>query len=80
MQTLTTAAEANLLKYKELVHKITPVEQERWEAIKAIFAKNNKLNGLGGQNQMSQVLSQMMDFTENLEGIKEVLRKGLARD
>jgi hypothetical protein len=44
-----------------------------------IFAKNNKLNGLGGQNQMSQVLSQMMDFTENLEGIKEVLRKGLSK-
>ncbi len=79
-QTLTTAAEANLLKYKELVQKLTPLEQERWENIKQIFAKNNKLNGLGGQNQMSQVLSQMMDFTENLEGIKEVLRKGLARN
>ena len=78
-QTLTSAAEANLLKYKELVNTITPEEQQRWEDIKKIFAKNNKLNGLGGQNQMSQVLSQMMDFTENLEGIKEVLRKGLAK-
>ncbi|KQC32215.1 ATPase AAA [Nonlabens sp. YIK11] len=78
-QTLTSAAEANLLKYKELVNTITPEEQQRWEDIKKIFAKNNKLNGLGGQNQMSQVLSQMMDFTENLEGIKEVLRKGLSK-
>ncbi|MGJ8683826.1 MAG: DNA repair ATPase [Nonlabens sp.] len=78
-QTLTSAAEANLLKYKELVKTITPEEQKRWEDIKVIFAKNNKLNGLGGQNQMSQVLSQMMDFTENLEGIKEVLRKGLSK-
>lgn len=78
-QTLTSAAEANLLKYKELVNTITPEEQQRWEDIKKIFAKNNKLNGLGGQNQMSQVLSQMMDFTENLEGIKEVLRKGLVK-
>jgi hypothetical protein len=78
-QTLTSAAEANLLKYKELVHTITTDEQQRWEDIKGIFAKNNKLNGLGGQNQMSQVLSQMMDFTENLEGIKEVLRKGLSK-
>ncbi len=79
-QTLTSAAEANLLKYKELVNTITPAEQQRWNEIKAIFAKNNKLNGLGGQNQMSQVLSQMMDFTENLEGIKEVLKKGLSKE
>lgn len=78
-QTLTSAAEANLLKYKELVKTISPDEQQRWEDIKTIFAKNNKLKGLGGQNQMSQVLSQMMDFTENLEGIKEVLKKGLAK-
>ncbi|AGC76594.1 ATPase involved in DNA repair [Nonlabens dokdonensis DSW-6] len=78
-QTLTSAAEANLLKYKELVKTISQEEQQRWEDIKGIFAKNNKLNGLGGQNQMSQVLSQMMDFTENLEGIKEVLRKGLGK-
>ncbi|GAK92219.1 hypothetical protein JCM19298_2707 [Nonlabens ulvanivorans] len=78
-QTLTSAAEANLLKYKELVKTISLEEQQRWEDIKGIFAKNNKLNGLGGQNQMSQVLSQMMDFTENLEGIKEVLRKGLSK-
>jgi hypothetical protein len=79
-QTLTSAAEANLLKYKELVNTISPAEQQRWNEIKTIFAKNNKLNGLGGQNQMSQVLSQMMDFTENLEGIKEVLRKGLTKE
>jgi len=78
-QTLTSAAEANLLKYKELVQTITPEEQQRWQDIKGIFSKNNKMNGLGGQNQMSQVLSQMMDFTENLEGIKEVLRKGLSK-
>ncbi|WP_405350780.1 DNA repair ATPase [Nonlabens sp. Asnod3-H03] len=78
-QTLTSAAEANLLKYKELINTITPEEQQRWEDIKGIFAKNNKLSGLGGQNQMSQVLSQMMDFTENLEGIKEVLKKGLSK-
>jgi len=78
-QTLTSAAEANLLKYKELVQTITTEERQRWNDIKGIFAKNNKLNGLGGQNQMSQVLSQMMDFSENLEGIKEVLKNGLSK-
>lgn len=78
-QTLTSAAEANLLKYKELVKTITSEEQQRWNDIKTIFTKNNKLNGLGGQNQMSQVLSQMIEFTENLEGIKEVLQSGFAK-
>jgi len=28
---------------------------------------------------MAQVLSQMMEFTENLEGIKKVLEKGLEK-
>ncbi len=77
-QTLTSAAEANLLKYKELINNLSDTEQQRWNEIKAIFQKNNKLKGLGGNN-MSQILSQMMEFTENLEGIKEVLRKGLEK-
>ncbi|GAB5563547.1 MAG: DNA repair ATPase [Winogradskyella sp.] len=75
-QTLTSAAEANLLKYKELSNSLTEEELQRWEVIKTIFAKNNKLNSLGGQNQMSQIIAQMADFTDNIEGIKEILRKG----
>ena len=76
-QTLTSSAEANLLKYKELISALTTDEQERWESIKTIFLKNNKLKGLGNKNEMAQVLNQMMAFTENLEGIKEVLQRGL---
>ncbi|KAB1154649.1 AAA domain-containing protein [Tenacibaculum aiptasiae] len=76
-QTLTSAAEANLLKYKELISALTNEEKERWDDIKKIFLKNNKLNGLGNKNEMTQILSQMMAFTENLEGIKSVLQKGL---
>ena len=75
-QTLTSAAEANLLKYKELSNSLTEKELQRWEDIKVIFAKNNKLNSLGGQNQMSQIIAQMVDFTDNIEGIKEILRQG----
>ncbi|WP_299109274.1 DNA repair ATPase [uncultured Tenacibaculum sp.] len=76
-QTLTSAAEANLLKYKELISSLSEEEQTRWNDIKKIFVKNNKLNGLGNKNEMAQILSQMMAFTENLEGIKSVLQKGL---
>jgi len=78
-QTLTSAAESNLLKYKELGNLLTPEETERWQAIKTTFVKNNKLKGFGNANEMTQVLAQMMQFSENLEGIQEVLRKGLEK-
>ena len=78
-QTLTSSAEANLLKYKELISSLTTEEQERWENIKTIFVKNNKLKGFGDKSEMVQVLNQMMAFTENLEGIKNVLQEGLEK-
>ena len=76
-QTLTSSAEANLLKYRELIGALNPKEKDRWNAIKETFVKNNKLNGFGNQNEMAQVLSQMMEFSDNLQGIKAVLEKGL---
>ncbi|MFD0992298.1 DNA repair ATPase [Tenacibaculum geojense] len=76
-QTLTSAAEGNLLKYKELINQLSEEEQTRWKNIKEIFLKNNKLKGLGNKNEMAQILNQMMTFSENLEGIKEALLKGL---
>ncbi len=76
-QTLTSAAEANLLKYKELTNTIKDEEMIRWKEIKDTFIKNNKLKGFGDQNEMAQVLAQMMQFSEHLSGIQEVLKKGL---
>ncbi len=78
-QTLTSAAEANLLKYKELTNTITGEENPRWEIIKETFVKNNKLKGFGDKNEMAQVLAQMMQFSENLMGIQEVLKSGLEK-
>ena len=79
-QTLTSAAEANLLKYKELSSNLTEDELQRWETIKTTFLKNNKLKGFGNQNEMAQVLNQLMQFSDNLEGIKEVLSKGFEKE
>ena len=76
-QTLTSSAEANLLKYKELINNLNQEDTDRWESIKTIFLKNNKLKGLGNKNEMAQVLQQMMAFSEHLQGIQEVLKKGL---
>jgi hypothetical protein len=76
-QTLTSAAEANLLKYKELTKTISNTDLQRWQTIKETFVKNNKLKGFGNKNEMAQVLGQMMQFSEHLEGIKEALKQGL---
>jgi hypothetical protein len=78
-QTLTSAAEANLLKFKEMTEMITEEEAARWESIKVTFLKNNKLKAFGGANNMAQVLSQITEFTDHIEGIKEILRQGLEK-
>lgn len=76
-QTLTSAAEANLLKFKEMTGMLSETERERWASIKETFLKNNKLKAFGGQNEMAQVLSQISEFTNHIEGIKEILRRGV---
>ncbi|MBE98797.1 DNA repair ATPase [Flavobacterium coralii] len=76
-QTLTSAAEANLLKYKEMTGSLNEDEKARWASIKETFVKNNKLKGFGDRNEMALMLSQVAEFTEHLEGIKDILKKGI---
>lgn len=78
-QTLTSAAEANLLKYKEMTAQLSDTDAARWAAIKETFVKNNKLKGFGNRDDMAQMLSQVMEFTDHIEGIKEILRKGIEK-
>ncbi|MGV3640745.1 MAG: DNA repair ATPase [Adhaeribacter sp.] len=72
-QTLTSGAEANMLRFKELLGLLTETEARRWEDIKAILVRNNKLRSFGGGNQAGQVLTQMENISEGLAGIREVL-------
>ncbi|MTI21640.1 AAA family ATPase [Fulvivirga sp. RKSG066] len=74
-QTLTSGAEANLLKLKELNAKLTDKDMARWEEIKEIFMKKQRLRGFGMGNQMGQMLSQIEEVTKGLEGIKDALMK-----
>jgi uncharacterized protein YdhG (YjbR/CyaY superfamily) len=41
-QTLTTGAEANFLKFKELIGTQSPEEKARWEEIKRTFKRNHR--------------------------------------
>lgn len=74
-QTLTTGAEANMLKLKELIGNISEEETVRWEEIKKTFVKNKTLKGIGENDRMSQIVALLAQFGDGLEGIKEVLRK-----
>jgi hypothetical protein len=76
-QTLTTGAEANVLKLGELNGWLKPEEVKRWEEIKATFRQNNKIKGMGG-DQMSQVLLQIENVSHALYGIRAALA-GLPR-
>ena len=71
-QTLTNGAEANMLKFKELINSLKDEEQSRWVSIKETFVQNNKLKHLGN-NQTAAFVQQLMSLSKNLEGIKDVL-------
>jgi hypothetical protein len=79
-QTLTSSAEANLLKFNELMGWQTEAEKERWESLKAIFQKNQKMKGFGENNQMGMILGQMEALSEGLLGIKGALLKPKKND
>ena len=75
-QTLTSASEANLLKYQEVAGLLTEHLQKRWDAIKATFAKNNKFAVANDKDGMSKVIAQITQFNEHVEGIKNALQNG----
>ncbi|MBK0402602.1 AAA family ATPase [Adhaeribacter sp. BT258] len=74
-QTLTSGAEANMLKFKELNGMLSGSESQRWEDIKNTYVKNLKRKGFGDNNQVGQVLEQMENISVGLMGIKEVLNQ-----
>ncbi|UKB83890.1 DNA repair ATPase [Chryseobacterium sp. MEBOG06] len=74
-QTLTTGAEANMLKLKELFGTLSEEETERWNEIKKTFLKNKTLKGLGENDRMSQIVALLAQFGDGLEGIKEALKR-----
>lgn len=73
-QTLTTGAEANMLRWKEIAGCLNSEEQKRWEEIKQIFVKNKLIKG---DDKIGQVVLALSELTDNLEMIKDIMAKGL---
>jgi len=74
-QTLTSDSEANILKLKEIAGLLNTSDSDRWEHIKNVFNKNNKLSGIDQNNQAGMVIAQLSEFNDNLEGIKKAITK-----
>ncbi len=66
-QTLTSAAESSLLRFKELFGSITEEELARWASIKETFVKNNR--NPGGSNNVQFILEEMKGIAQSLKGI-----------
>ena len=66
-QTLTTGAEANLLKFKEMENILTDEEAARWAQIKKDFNKNKLLGGAGENDPVARVVAQLTSINDSLQ-------------
>ncbi len=72
-QTLTRAAEANLLKFKMMTGFATSEDEARWKEIVEMFLKQKNLSA----DRMAQLVQEMEAFTQGLDAIKNVLASAL---
>jgi hypothetical protein len=78
-QTLTTGAEANFLKFKQLIGVMDEEEAARWEDIKKTFGRNQFLQGGDQGDPVSRVVSQLSLFTGGLDSIQSTLSEQLSK-
>jgi len=65
-QTLTTGAEANLLKFHEMEGSLTGEQTTRWDTIKSDFAKQKLLGG-GDNDPVTRVVAQLTSINDTIE-------------
>ena len=76
-QTLTTGAEANLLKFRELMGWLTDEQTKRWDDIKAAFVRNNAVSALGGDTTAAAI-AQLTGVNQSLATLESAMTQGLA--
>jgi hypothetical protein len=77
-QTLTTGAESNLLKFKEMVGALDTTEAARWEEIKKTFRRNTTAKGTG-DDPAGRVVASLTGFQDGLDAIRQTMEAGLAK-
>jgi hypothetical protein len=71
-QTLTSGAESNILKWKEIVGCLNEEETNRYEEIKTIYNKNKLAKG---DDKLGKAVITLSDLTDNIGMIKDFLLK-----
>ena len=74
-QTLTTGAEANLLKFKLMEGVMSDEEKARWDQIKKDFGKQKLLGGAGENDPVARVVAQMIHLNDGVEAIGQGLNR-----
>jgi MoxR-like ATPase/flagellin-specific chaperone FliS len=77
-QTLTTGAESNMLKFKEMIGALTEEDAARWDEIKNSFRKDRMLQG-SKDNPMVQMVAQFSEFSDHLKGIQDTIQEGVEK-
>lgn len=72
-QTLSQAAEANLLKWREINSLSTEEDAERWATIKSTFSRNLLTGGAGENDPINRITGHMNAFTVGLERIEHAV-------
>jgi hypothetical protein len=75
-QTLTTGAESNMLKFRELTGQLSRDQAQRWKDIKKTFNRNLLL-GTDSQDNVGRIIGQLNAFSVGLESIKDTIADGM---
>jgi hypothetical protein len=76
-QTLTTGAEANLLKFKEILGLLKEEEAERWAEIKKTYARHQMLRGAKDGDPASMAVAQLAGVGQGLTDIRDLIKEGV---
>jgi hypothetical protein len=74
-QTLTSGAESNLLKFRELTERLDSTQAKRWADIKKTFGRNKLLGG-DTDDKVSQIVRQLNAFGAGLDTIGDAIASG----
>ncbi|MFI6297946.1 DNA repair ATPase [Nonomuraea sp. NPDC050790] len=76
-QTLTSGAEANLLKLAELRGRLTPEQEERWTAVKAAYLRTKALGG-AEDDPVTRTVGAIGLLTDRVTDITAAIRQSAA--
>ncbi|MDA7922705.1 hypothetical protein N9B73_13230, partial [Verrucomicrobiales bacterium] len=79
-QTLTTGAESNLLKFREMEGTQSEEDVSRWDEIKRRFGRNLLMGGAGENDPVSRVVGTLAGFSDGLHRIETVIESASERN